>query len=149
MPQTQENQSLGSKIVDTVVGDPCTVPVYHTDFPFPPEGGKIVKIGNSMYFVKTYIVGCENAGLSGTIIKSSEQSNTPSGGVVAGGTRSTGFQAPPTGSGTVVEFFIGNECLVPIYHTDFPFPKEGGKIIKKGNQLFFVKTYLPGCENAV
>jgi hypothetical protein len=44
----------------------CLVPVFHTNFAFPPEGGKIVKIDGQLYFVKTYEKGCENAGSEGT-----------------------------------------------------------------------------------
>ena len=45
----------------------------------------------------------------------------------------------------VVEFFVGEPCLVPVYHTNFSFPPEGGQIIQKGDELFFHKNYLPGC----
>jgi hypothetical protein len=39
----------------------------------------------------------------------------------------------------------GEACRVPIYHTDFAFPPEGGQIIREGDQLYFVRNYLPGC----
>jgi hypothetical protein len=41
-----------------------------------------------------------------------------------------------------------DECRVPVYHTNFLFPPQGGVIIDTGNGMFFVRTYLPGCENA-
>ncbi len=43
---------------------------------------------------------------------------------------------------------IGNNCLVPVYHTDFAFPPEGGKIIRTGDQMYFVQDYRPECAGA-
>jgi hypothetical protein len=45
-----------------VTGDPCLVPIYHTEFAFPPEGGEIAQIGNQMYFVRTYNPNCAHYG---------------------------------------------------------------------------------------
>jgi hypothetical protein len=50
--------SFGSQ----VAGEPCAVRVYHTNFVFPNEGGKIIQVGPELYFVRTYIPGCANAG---------------------------------------------------------------------------------------
>lgn len=61
----------GAALAETIVGNTCLVPVFHTDFAFPPEGGKIVKIGSQMYFVTDYVPGCENAGSNGVVIKTS------------------------------------------------------------------------------
>ena len=46
----------------------------------------------------------------------------------------------------LLDFLIGDNCMVPVYHTNFMFPAEGGKIIKIGNEMFFVKDYLPECQ---
>lgn len=109
-----------------IAGEACMVEVFHTDFAFPPEGGKIVKIGSRMYFVRDYLPGCQNAG-TGTIIKSSSGQTV----------------IPPPAT-----FVAADPCMVPIYHTDFAFPPEGGQIVQIGDQLYFVKNYLPGCQNA-
>lgn len=69
MESNATSTTAGSRIVDFLVGDSCLVPVYHTNFAFPPEGGKIVRIGNQMFFVKDYLPGCENAGAGGIIIR--------------------------------------------------------------------------------
>jgi hypothetical protein len=53
----------------------CRVRVFHTDFAFPPEGGKIVKVGDELYFIKTYLPGCGNVG--GTPVPSPSPSPTP------------------------------------------------------------------------
>ena len=117
---------------ESVVGNTCLVPIFHTNFPMPPEGGQIIKTGNQMYFVQTYLSGCENAGNIGTVIKTSS-------GTVPGTT--------PI-SNSIINSVVGNTCLVPIFHTNFPMPPEGGVIIKEGNQMYFVQNYLAGCENA-
>jgi hypothetical protein len=55
-------QGLGA-----ILGETCLVPVYNTDFAFPPEGGQIVRAASGqMYFVKNYLSGCANAGSVGT-----------------------------------------------------------------------------------
>lgn len=42
-----------------------------------------------------------------------------------------------------------SQCLVPVLHTEFRFPPEGGVIIRtESNAMYFVKTYLPGCQEA-
>jgi hypothetical protein len=40
-----------------------------------------------------------------------------------------------------------NPCYVPIYHTHFTFPPEGGQIVQSGDQLYFYRNYQPGCQN--
>ncbi len=68
----------GATTTESVVGSTCLVPIIHTDFAFPPEGGKIVKIGDQMYFVQSYRAECANAGANGILIKGS-QSGTVAG----------------------------------------------------------------------
>ncbi|HTL39200.1 MAG TPA: DUF4430 domain-containing protein, partial [Methylomirabilota bacterium] len=122
-------------ISNFLLGDPCLVPIYHTDFAFPPEGGKIVKIDDHLYFVKTYQPGCANAGANGTVISTSGNN--------------TGNSSSNSGSATSLSsLFEIDNCLVPVYNTNFVFPPEGGKIVKINNQLYFVKTYISGCSNA-
>ncbi|MBX4187324.1 MAG: hypothetical protein KW802_03680 [Candidatus Doudnabacteria bacterium] len=70
--------TIGADFGDIVVGNTCLVPIIHTNFMFPPEGGKIVKIGDQMYFVQSYRPECANAGANGVLIKGSQN------GVVAG-----------------------------------------------------------------
>src|SRR3989344_5740069 len=41
-----------------------------------------------------------------------------------------------------------DSCLVPVYNTTFAFPAEGGEIVRIGNQMYFVKNYLPECAGA-
>ena len=60
--------------VESVVGSTCLVPIFHTNFSFPPEGGKIVRIGNGLYFVQDYRPECADAGANGQLIKGSQQS---------------------------------------------------------------------------
>jgi|GEM_PF-2612119 len=112
----------------------CLVPVFHTNFAFPPEGGKIVKIDGQLYFVKTYEKGCENAGNNGTP-------------VAPGSDPPAQTTLTPSASANTRPSLIG-KCLVPVFHTNFAFPPEGGKIVKIDGQLYFVKTYEKGCENA-
>ncbi|HEV8601041.1 MAG TPA: hypothetical protein VGQ87_00385 [Patescibacteria group bacterium] len=80
-------------ISSSVLGDDCLIRVFHTDFAFPPEGGKIIKIGSAMYFARDYLPGCENSASRGQLVQAS-----PTGAVVAGTTTTnTRFQAPQTG----------------------------------------------------
>ena len=132
-PSQEQSNTTSSKIVEFFVGDECLSPVYHTDFAFPPEGGKVVRIGDDLFFVSTYIRGCENAGSNGVVVKSG-----PGQPIVQNN----------TGGGKVIELLAGDNCLVEVYHTDFAFPPEGGKIVKIGNRMYFVRTYVAGCENA-
>jgi hypothetical protein len=62
---------LDAASLESIVGSTCLVPVIHTNFAFPPEGGKIVKIGEQMYFVQDYRPECANAGANGQLIKGS------------------------------------------------------------------------------
>jgi len=41
-----------------------------------------------------------------------------------------------------------NQCRVRVYHYNFAFPPQGGVIIEGEDGPYFVRTYLPGCENA-
>jgi len=52
-------------------GQQCLVQVFNSSFTFPPEGGQITQIGNSMFFVFNFVPGCENAGSLGNVIVSS------------------------------------------------------------------------------
>ena len=64
--------STTNNTINSLVGTPCLVQVFHTDFMFPPEGGEVVRFPNGqMFFVQNYVSGCENAGAGGTVIKSS------------------------------------------------------------------------------
>lgn len=121
-----------------IVGNNCLVPIYHTNFPFPPEGGQIIKVGNSMYFVQNYRAECANAGSGGQVIKTASSTSTVS--VV---------NPTPTNTGTNLSSIVGDNCLVPIYHTDFMFPPEGGQIVKIGDSMYFHQNYRPECANSV
>lgn len=118
----------------SIVGSTCLVRVYHTNFHFPEEGGRIVQIGNEMFFWKTYLPECLNM----------LPSNTP---VVL--TTATGVQRDPNNLiGSFGNQLVNSPCAIRVYHTNFRFPEEGGRIIQVGNEMFFVKIYQPGCENA-
>jgi hypothetical protein len=139
----QDSSSPGQSVVEFFAGNPCMVPVYHTNFVFPSEGGAVIRVANGdLYFVPTYVSGCTAALSKGQVIRSSDQppSQIP-----------PPTQNPPPSEDSsspgqsVVEFFVGDPCRVPVYHTNFVFPPEGGEIVREGNQLYFVKTYLPGC----
>jgi hypothetical protein len=107
--------------------------VYHANFAFPPEGGAIIQTDDGdLYFIPTYMSGCEDADEYGRVIR---HANDPPTQVI-----------PPTGAGgSVLNFLIGDPCLVPIYHTNFIFPPEGGRIETIDGQLYFVQDYLEGC----
>lgn len=118
----------------SIVGSTCLVRVYHTNFRFPPEGGRIVQIGNEMFFWKTYLPEC-----LGMLPE-----NTP---VML--TSATGVPRDPNNlNGTLGNQFAGNPCAVRVYHTNFNFPPQGGRIVQIGNEMFFIRTAQPGCENA-
>src|SRR5688572_454504 len=61
------------RAADTLIGDSCLVPIIHTNFNFPQEGGKIVQMGEQMYFVQNYRPECANTGSQGTLIRGSPQ----------------------------------------------------------------------------
>lgn len=111
----------------------CRVPIYNTDFAFPPEGGQIIQIGDQMYFVRTYLPGCENAILGGPPFPT--QTPTP-----------IASPNPTPAPSPTPDLITNSNCLVPIYHQDFSNP-EGGTIEKISDQLYFVRTYLPECAN--
>ncbi|HEX5429839.1 MAG TPA: hypothetical protein VFX17_02035 [Patescibacteria group bacterium] len=68
-PVFTDADGLGASNQGNILGEPCLVRVFNTDFAFPQEGGEIVQTANSnMYFVRTYLPGCENAGSAGTVI---------------------------------------------------------------------------------
>lgn len=134
-PQTgTDSTNTGNGIINFFLGDSCLVPVYHSDFNFPPEGGAVIQNGDRLYFVPTYLPGCADAVNAGTVVKTAGQPNAPI------------IQPTGTGGGKFLNFLLGDPCLVPIYHANFNFPPEGGKITQIGNQLYFVKTYQSGCE---
>jgi hypothetical protein len=132
VPVTSNQNSF----INFFLGDPCLVPVYHTDFIFPSEGGAVIRINNDLFFVPTYLSGCSNYLSRGTVVKTAGQVNAP---VV---------QPTGTAGGNLLNFAIGDPCLVPVYTTNFAFPAEGGHIIQVGNQMYFAKTYQAGCESA-
>jgi hypothetical protein len=118
----------------SIVGSTCLVRVYHTNFRFPPEGGRIVQIGDEMFFWKTYLPEC-----LGML-----PDNTP---VML--TSATGVPRNPNNlNGAFGNQFAGEPCAVRVYHTNFRFPSQGGRIVQIGNEMFFIRTYKPGCESA-
>jgi hypothetical protein len=128
--------STPGSLLNFLLGDPCLVPVYHTDFIFPAEGGAVIQQGNQLFFVPTYQPGCSSYLSRGTVVKTAGQTNAP---VV---------QPTGTAGGNLLNFAVGDPCLVPVFTTNFAFPVEGGHIIQQGNQMYFAKTYLPGCQNS-
>ncbi len=133
-PQTGANAgNAGNNIINFFLGNSCLVPVYHTDFNFPPEGGVVIRNNDHLYFVPTYLPGCADAVQAGVVVKRAGE-NGPV------------IQPTGSGGGQILNALIGDPCLVPVYHTNFALPPEGGKIEQIGNQLYFVKTYQPGCE---
>lgn len=133
-PPAQSN-SFGSGFVNFLMGDECRVPVYHADFPFPPEGGVIIRTDGDMFFVPTYLPSCAGSVDGAEIVRS--QSSAP-------------IQTPQvnTTGGQFLNFVMGDACLVPIYHTNFSMPAEGGTIIEKDGDLYFAKTKERGCESS-
>ncbi len=68
----------------TADGELCLVPIFHTDFEFPPEGGQILQIGDQLYFNRVYLPGCENMSSLGTVLPGHGVVFTSSGTVPAG-----------------------------------------------------------------
>ncbi|MBI4049436.1 MAG: DUF4430 domain-containing protein [Candidatus Doudnabacteria bacterium] len=132
---TGETRHRETGVAGEEIPSRCKVPVFHTNFAFPPEGGKIIKAGDQLYFIKN-AAGCENAGSNYSVIKG-VQTISPS----------TSSDSSPTTSGPGNGDDIPSNCRVPVFHTNFAFPPEGGKIIRDGDQLYFIKN-IPGCENA-
>jgi hypothetical protein len=60
-----------------LAGDPCAVRIYHTNFNFPPQGGKIIMVGQELYFIKTYRLDCVNAGAQYSTVAASASSFNP------------------------------------------------------------------------
>lgn len=81
----------------------CLVPIIHTDFRFPPAGGAIIERPSGMYFVRTYLPGCDRALSGSTVIKSVGTDTFPSTqDMFAQSTpaqQPQQFTAPPTGPG--------------------------------------------------
>lgn len=138
VPNVRVNTNTrGGQFLEFIQGNGCLVPVFHTDFVFPPEGGAIVKFGDKTYFVRTYFRGCENAGAGGVVIKSPTPTLPASTSAFVSGTNTTSTVNTET------------SCFVPVFHTDFLFPEQGGVIVKdRTGGMYFVKIYLSGCENA-
>ena len=122
----------------SIVGSTCLVRVYHTNFQFPPEGGRIVQIGQEMFYWKTYLPECLNMLPQNTPVLLTSHI-----GVQAGDSSNTSGI-----NGSFGSQLAGNSCAIRVYHTNFQFPPEGGKIVQIGQEMFFVKTYMPGCESA-
>lgn len=127
-----ENGIVGQQLVDL----PCLIRIYHTNFKFPPQGGRIVTIGNEMYFWRDYLSGCGGA-----------DAIPPTTQPVQVGARVTVNSSAQTNP-VLNKNFVADSCYVRVYHTNFKFPPQGGKIIQIGSEMYFVKDYLPGCENA-
>jgi hypothetical protein len=82
--------SRGDSLSDSFA-EPCLVPVFHTEFKFPEGGGKIISIGDDMYFVRTYLPQCQNSGGGYPVIKGSNTAVvTPS---------TVPYNAPAAGTG--------------------------------------------------
>jgi hypothetical protein len=124
----------------TIVGSTCLVRVYHTNFSFPPQGGRVVQVGNDLYFWRTYLPECANAlPADQPVVVTSHAGTTTNVNTVTG----TGL------TGIYGNQLVGEPCSIRIYHTDFRFPPEGGKIVQYANgEMYFVRTYKAGCENA-
>jgi hypothetical protein len=112
----------------------CLVRVYHTNFNFPPEGGRIVQIGSEMFFWKNYLPQCANAASGMSQVVSSTPPQTQ---VVSN-----------TLSGSYGTQLVDSPCAVRVYHTNFNFPAEGGQIVRFGNEMFFIRSYRPECAGA-
>jgi hypothetical protein len=72
-----ESRGLSGAFGNQIVGEPCAVRVYHVNFNFPPQGGKIVQYGNELYFIRTYQPGCEQAGSTGNLLVASPSGHNP------------------------------------------------------------------------
>lgn len=121
---------------NSLVGTMCLVRVYHTNFAFPPEGGRIVQIGNEMYFWRTYLPECGHmlpANQPVVVTSYSGTNNNP---------------VHNSLSGSLPANWVAEPCAVKVYHVNFRFPEEGGKIVQIGNEMYFIRTYQTGCENA-
>ncbi len=118
----------------SVVGDDCLIRVYHINFQFPPQGGKIVQSGNELFFWKDYEPRCadslNNLFYSPSVVKSSNGTTTV------------------TQVGQLPRQVVGEPCMIRVYNTNFNFPPEGGQIVRIGNEMFFVRTYKPECAGA-
>ena len=100
----------------------CIVPIYHTNFPL--NGGSVITVDGQLYYVKNYLAQCAQAG-------SGYEAASPTPTPVVGTTSSTSL--------------IETDCIVPIYHTNFPL--NGGSVITVDGQLYYVKSYLPQCQD--
>ncbi|MBX4205248.1 MAG: hypothetical protein KW788_03655 [Candidatus Doudnabacteria bacterium] len=100
---TSAENGVLTNIGNFLAGEPCRVPIYHTEFAFPPEGGQIIRIGDQMYFVKTYLPGCENAAAGGAPVSTRTVNQFPQNDQIVSGTettvvpRTTNYVAPKTG----------------------------------------------------
>jgi hypothetical protein len=121
-----------NSIGTSLVGTTCLVRVYHTNFAFPPQGGRIVQIGDEMFFWRTYLPECQG------VLPASQP-------VVV--TTHTGT-VPTSINPGMPSSIVGDSCAVRVYHTNFRFPPQGGKIVLIGNEMFFIRDYRPGCELA-
>lgn len=118
----------------SLVGSTCLVRVYHTNFRFPPEGGRIVQIGDDMFFWKTYLPECLGMLPANTPVMLTSHTGVP--------------RDPYNLNGTTGNSLVGSSCAVRVYHTNFKMPAQGGKIVQIEDDMYLIKTYQPGCENA-
>lgn len=134
-----------STVGNTLVGTVCLVRVYHTNFNFPPQGGQIVTIGDEMFFWRNYLPECAGM-VPGTAatgyqpVVSQTQTYNPS--------LASDQYSNVNLSGSLPTQFVGSPCAVRVYHTNFKFPPEGGKIVQVGAEMYFIRDYKPGCESA-
>ncbi|HYC79623.1 MAG TPA: hypothetical protein VEC17_01195 [Candidatus Binatia bacterium] len=84
-----------------LVGDPCAVRIYHTNFNFPPEGGRIIMVGQELYFIRTYRLECANTGSQYPTVASSTTSFNP-------------LQVPYGGQSYYVNPSLGQQQTVPV-----------------------------------
>ena len=68
---------LSGAFGNQIVGEPCAVRVYHTDFRFPPEGGQIIQSNGELFFIRTYRPGCANAGAGYPVVVASPSAYNP------------------------------------------------------------------------
>lgn len=89
----------------------CRVPVYHTNFAFPPEGGKIIKAGDQLWFIIN-TAGCENAGSGYPVVKGASTTPSPP---PAGGPSPSPTPSPnpsPSGNQQPIGYFDDANCNV-------------------------------------
>lgn len=134
----------------SIVGSTCLVRIYHTNI--NTDGGKIVTIGDELFFWRNNLPECQNILPGGETRVFNNVANT-----LAANTHPAAYTPAPVYSAYNTtqpvnlkgrfDSFWGDPCAIKIYHVDINFPPEGGRIIQVGDELYFVRSYKPGCEN--